>query len=101
MINKSIITDRLDRCLICGKYQGIEIHHCIHGVAKRKLADKYKLLVGLCYNHHRGINGCHGKNGAKLDLELKRLAQKSWEFHYGNRDEFIRIFGRNYIMEEE
>lgn len=97
MANKSIITDRLDRCIICGSYQNIEIHHCLHGVANRRLADKYKLTVPLCYLHHRGTNGVHGKNGAKLDLELKKLAQKNWEYHFGTREDFIRVFGRNYL----
>lgn len=94
---KSIITDNLDRCLICGTYQGVEVHHCIHGVGRRKLATKYHLVVGLCQAHHRGTNGCHGKNGAKLDLELKRLAQKSFEFKRGDREDWIKIFGRSYL----
>jgi hypothetical protein len=97
MKNKSIIMDRLDRCLICKSYQNIEIHHCIHGIANRKLSDKYNLVVSLCYMHHRGTNGCHGKNGAKLDLELKKIAQKSFEFHHGTREDFIRIFGKSYL----
>ena len=98
---KSIITDRLDRCIICGNYQGVEVHHCIHGLAKRKLADKYKLVVGLCYNHHRGHNGVHGKNGSKLDLKLKKIAQSAWENKYGSREDFIHVFGKSYILEEE
>lgn len=97
MNNRSIITDRLDRCLICGSYQNIEVHHCIHGVANRKIADKYKLVVGLCYAHHRGTNGVHGKNGAKLDLELKKLAQKNFEYQVGTREEFIQTFGKSYL----
>ena len=78
-MKKSIIVDRLDRCLVCGTYRDIEIHHCIYGTAKRKLSDKYNLVVPLCNLHHRGTDGVHGKNGYKLDLELKRLAQKAFQ----------------------
>ena len=97
MSNKSIIIDRLDRCLVCHTYQNIEIHHCLHGTANRKLADKYKLIVPLCNLHHRGTNGVHGKNGRILDRKLKEQAQKAFEYHYGTREDFIKTFGRSYL----
>ena len=45
---KSIIVDDLKKCYVCGATRGIEVHHCIHGTAGRKLATKYHLVVGLC-----------------------------------------------------
>ena len=100
MTNKSIIVDRLDRCLICGSYYNIEIHHVFFGKGKRELSDRYKIIVPLCFNHHRGTNGVHGKNGHKLDLELKKLSQKAFEYKYPNLN-FLDIFHKNYLYEEE
>jgi hypothetical protein len=32
-----------------------------------------------------------------LDLKLKTMAQEYFEKHYGDRNEFIRLYGRNYL----
>ena len=91
---KSIITDDLSTCYICGR-PATEIHHCIFGTANRKLSDKYGMIVGLCYDHHRGKHGVHNGN-RELDLKLKRLAQEQFNKTYEKVD-FIAIFGRNYL----
>ena len=92
---KSIIQEDTDYCFICGRY-GTEIHHCIYGNANRKLSDKYGLVVGLCYEHHRGNRGVHFNR--ELDLELKRTAQRVFEDTYQN-EKFLAIFGRNYLCD--
>ena len=94
---KSIVTDNLKCCFICGSNQNIEVHHCIYGTGRRKLSDKYGLVVCLCYSHHRGTFGVHGKNGHELDLKLKQQCQKAWEYQIGTREQFIMLFGRNYL----
>ena len=94
---RSIIVKDLKTCFACGSEQNVEVHHCIHGTAGRKLATKYHLLVGLCPNCHRGTNGVHGKNGHETDLMLKKLAQTKWEEKHGSRDDWIRIFGKSYL----
>ena len=71
-------------------------NHLYFGVAKRKLSEKYGLKVWLCPTHHRGTNGVHGKNGHKLDLELKELGQKAFEWQH-TREEFIKTFGKSYL----
>ena len=91
---KSIIQEDMDYCIICGRY-GTEIHHCIYGVANRKLSDKYGLIVGLCYDHHRGKHGVHNGN-RELDLKLKRMAQEKFIETYPNMG-FLAVFGRNYL----
>lgn len=91
---KSIIQDKKE-CLVCGSWN-VEDHHIFFGVAKRKLSEKYGLKVWLCPNHHRGAYGVHGKEGHKLDLELKQLGQKAFEWEH-TREEFIKTFGRNYL----
>ena len=91
---KSVLQEDTSYCFVCGRY-GTEIHHCIYGSANRRLADKYKLVVGLCYAHHRGNNGVHGGN-KELDIMLKQLAQMRFIEEYKDSD-FIAIFGRNYL----
>lgn len=92
---KSVI-QRERQCLVCGSWN-IEDHHIFFGTAKRKLSEKYGLKVWLCPTHHRGTYGVHGKEGHKLDRELKQLGQKNFEYLHGTREDFIKIFGRNYL----
>lgn len=82
-------------CLICGSWN-IEDHHIFFGQANRKLSEKYGLKVWLCPTHHRGTIGVHGRDGHKLDMQLKELGQKAFEWEH-TRDEFIKTFGRNYL----
>ena len=94
---RSIITKDLKTCAECGTTVNVELHHCIHGTAGRKLATRYHLLVGLCSDCHRGTNGVHGKNGHELDLKYKRMAQRAWENKHGDREKWIEIFGKSYL----
>lgn len=91
---KSIIQDRKE-CIVCGSWN-VEDHHIYFGVAKRKLSEDYGLKVWLCPSHHRGTNGVHGRDGHKLDQELKQLGQKAFEWKH-TREEFIERFGKNYL----
>jgi len=90
---KSIIQSRKE-CLFCGALSRLEKHHCIHGTANRKLAEKYGLTVWLCAEHHRGRNGVH--MNMDLDRELKKLAQHYFELRY-THEEWMMIFGKNYL----
>ena len=97
---RSIIVKDLKTCMVCKTTEGVETHHCIHGTAGRKLATRYHLLVGLCSECHRGIYGVHGKEGAKLDLAFKQMAQIKWEEKYGDTQKFIQVFGKSYLAQE-
>ena len=93
---KSILTDDLDHCLICGSPH-VEIHHCIFGTANRKVADRYGLVIALCREHHTGgLDSVHRDAG--LDLQIKRIAQEAFEKKYSH-DKFVEIFGKNYKEE--
>lgn len=105
---RSIITDNLERCYYCGTTNNVELHHCIHGKIGRKLSTQYHLLVGLCPDCHRGVNGVHGKNGYEKDLKLKAEAQHKWEERRikkgkstrdSARQDWINVFGIDYINE--
>lgn len=86
---KSIIVDDMEHCKLCGSPY-VEIHHCLHGTANRKKADKYNLVIPLCHEHHTG-----GKQSAHLnaryDLMYKKMAQKAFEEKIGTREEFIKV----------
>jgi len=90
---KSIIQEDTNYCFVCGRY-GTEIHHIFFGTSNRKMSDKYRCVVGLCYEHHRGNSGVH--HNRELDLELKRMAQKRFQDIYPEYD-FLAIFGKNYL----
>ena len=85
-------------CENCKQYTNLEKHHSHHGTANRKICDNYpKMLFYLCFKCHRGTNGVHGRDGGKLNKEYKKLGQERYELNYGDRAEFIRLFGRNYL----
>lgn len=95
MAKKSIITEDMGFCIVCGSPY-VEVHHCLHGVANRKLADKYKLVVPLCRKHHTGsLDSVH--RNAEMDLRFKQIAQEAFEAKKGSREDFIRIFGKSYL----
>ena len=78
-------------------FEPLDEHH-VFGGANRKKSEKYGLKV---YLHH---SSCHifGKNSvhvnAKVDRAIKRIAQKRAMKHYGwTTEEFIKIFGKNYL----
>ena len=52
------------------------------------------MKVYLCPRHHTGDMGVHNGNKT-LDLTLKMIAQRKFEETY--KEEFIEIFGRNYL----
>lgn len=97
---ESIIQKDKTHCFICGMNTNLEPLDCHHvfGGANRKKSEKYGLKV---YIHHSrchifGENSVH-KN-AQVDHAVKRVMQKKAMAHYGWRvDEFIKIFGKNYI----
>lgn len=95
MAKKSIITDDMEHCSEC-RSPYVEVHHCLHGTANRKLADKYKLVVPLCVDHHTASKNSVHRN-PNLDLKYKMLAQEAFEAKKGSREDFIRIFGKSYL----
>lgn len=78
---------------------GLHDHHIYFGNARRKISEKYGFKVWLCFKHHEGTFGVHGKNGYELDLYLKKVCQIKFEEH-NSRNDFIKIIGRNYLRGE-
>ena len=92
-MSKSIMQDESkETCYICGQL-AYEWHHCIHGTANRKFADKDGLTVKLCHRCHMNL---HDKGN--FDRELQRLAQVRWMEHYEKSiDDFRKRYGKSYL----
>lgn len=94
---KSIINDR-KVCFCCQTTLTLEYHHVFFGGRNRKKSDDDGLTVWLCYRHHRGTFGVHGKNGHELDLILKKIGEMNWCKYYKKTPiDFIKRYGRNYL----
>ena len=90
---KSILAENMDHCIICGA-PNPHVHHVLFG-SNRKWADKYHLVVPLCYMHHNGSDaGVHFDK--TLDTALKIMAQRKFEEVYPELS-FREIFGKNYL----
>lgn len=83
------------KCFVCGTVMNLHDHHCIHGTANRKQSERYGLKLWLCQEHHTGPISPH--MDSRLDKVYKRMAQEAFESKWGNRDDFIRIFGKSYL----
>ena len=75
-----------------------ERHEVYFSKAYRQKSVTDGLIVFLTRESHRGTNGVHGKNGDKLNRQLKRLAEKAWTSYYKkSKEEFIKRYGKNYL----
>ncbi len=84
------------KCFFCGRTDGLEVHHAIHGWANRKKSEQYGLTVYLCnYHHTGGIKSVH--RNINMDTQVKQYAQKYFEANIGSRELFLKEFGRNYL----
>jgi hypothetical protein len=92
------IMQRNRGCYVCGDNNYLESHHIFYGNRNRNKAEKDGLKVFLCYEHHRGTYGIHGREGHELDTKLKQDAERTWLKHYNKTiDDFIDRYGRNYL----
>lgn len=72
-----------------------ERHEVYFSKAYRQKSINDGLIVFLTRESHRGTNGVHGKNGDKLNRQLKTLAQKAWCKYYNKtKEEFIKEYGK-------
>lgn len=96
-MNKLSIISNTKQCYVCGTKNNLHYHHIIFG-KNRKKCDEDGLMVYLCYNHHEGTFGVHGKQGHELDQKLKKIAEQHWLLYYQKEiSDFIERYGRNYL----
>ena len=93
---KSIVTD-YEQCFFCNGPAECE-HHLLFGNGIRNLAESDGIKVKIC-------NRCH--NMGKIQERIhenpmaeklsKMLGQSIWESEYGNREAFIKRYGKSYL----
>lgn len=89
----SILQDSKE-CYVTRSTNNLHKHH-IYGGARRKLSELYGCFVWLRADwHNLSDYGVHFNKS--LDTKLKRICQEKFEESH-TRDEFMRIFGRNYL----
>lgn len=92
---KSIIQSRRE-CYRTRRTTDIHEHHIFYGTSNRKNSEKYGLKVYLTGEYHNLSNkGVHFDKA--FDTELKQTGQRAFESTHGSREDFIRIFGKNYL----
>ena len=87
----SIFTDDLDTCMFCGM-DATDLNEIFRG-RNRRNSMKYGAVQPLCRR-------CHTKITNDRELELKWMIKgqkKVMEYYKMTTEEFIEIFGRNYI----
>lgn len=90
----SCFTDDMDHCYYTGSAP-VERHH-IFGGSNRRNSEKYGFVIPLRPDLHP--NGVHAGNDARqMDINLKQMAQRHFETHYGSRKDFIRVFGKSWL----
>ena len=93
---KSIISNERE-CFICHKLEPLHKHHIYEGTGRRALSEKYGCWIYLCPRHHNWSDyGIHANK--ELDLKIKQMCQKKWMELYGSEEDFIKVFGRNYLV---
>ena len=92
MAKRSIIQggNNSETCFLCFS-KAADRHHCMHGTANRKKAEKYGLTVWLCRECHRKLHD-QGLN----DLFLQQTAQQAFEAKYGH-ELWMEEFGKDYL----
>ena len=86
-----------DECYLCHR-PAPDTHHCLFG-NKRKACDKYGLTVRLCRECHDKVHNPRNEQEEKMRDSLVVEAQKAFEKKCGTRQDFMKIFGRNYMRD--
>lgn len=101
-MSKSIIQDKKEGvCFLCpARGVPLEEHH-VFGGGCRRLSEHYGLKVYLCHGcHNEPPKGVHfnREEREKLQAKVQKIAMR----HFGwTTEDFIKIFGRNFVFEEE
>lgn len=93
---KSVFTDDLEHCYFTAMPEP-HIHHIFCGT-RRKKSEEYGFIIPLAPNLHVcGKGSVHENPNRGIDLRLKIMAQEYYENNIGDRDEFIKEFGKSWI----
>lgn len=87
---KSVFTDDLDYCYLCGKKKN-DLHEVFEG-RNRINSIKFNFILPLCRECHSS-----NQNNAIFNDYWHKQGQLYWEKNIGSREEFIKVFKRNYL----
>ena len=76
-------------CEVCGRGGHLELHH----ILRRKVPATVDNCIMLCLECHKGTKGVHGRDGHKLDFELKFNLQCKYERQGLSEDEVRKLMG--------
>lgn len=87
---KSVFTNNMDKCYLCSNKR-TDIHEIFRG-RNRKNSMIYGFVLPLCRE-------CHSTKAETINFEefWHRKAQIYFEEHLGTREDFIKVFRRNYL----
>lgn len=94
----SVFTEDMDHCYFTGSPY-IERHHIFEGrQGFKKKSERRGFMIPLRYDlHPNGSRYVSTLENSQIDGNLKQMAQRYYEEHYGSRAEFMQEFGRNYL----
>lgn len=87
---KSVFTEDLEHCYLCGRKK--EDLHEIYAGRNRINSIKYNFVLPLCRECH-SLN----QNNVFFNDYWHKQGQLYWEKNIGSREEFIKIFRKNYL----
>lgn len=102
---QSIMHKKDGTCYLCmllnndyRKHDVLHEHHIFGGKSNRSHSEAEGLKVYLCVEHHMtGKDAVHNaKNSQKVQERLHQIGQQEFEKTH-TREEFMNIFGRNYL----
>ena len=86
----SVFTDDLEHCYLCGKKKE-DLHEVYRG-RNRINSIKYNFILPLCRECHSS-----NQNNPFFNDYWHRQGQLYWEEFISTREEFIKVFRRNYL----
>ena len=87
----SVFSNNNQKCYLCGSSYNLTWHEICAG-KNRQNSMKYGLYLRLCLN-------CHEKRQEDIIFNefWHKKGQSLWESEIGSREEFIKVFRRNYL----
>lgn len=82
------------QCFVCGTQRNLHCHHVFGGTSRRTRSEERGFKVWLCSQHHGEF---HKHSNSGMSFYTKRICQEYYENHYGDREDFIREFGKSVL----
>ncbi len=93
----SIITNDLEHCIECGRYN-VQLHEVFFNRAYRHKSIEDGLVIPLCKELHHNGNTIGIHQDIELNMKYRKLAEKIWLEHYNKTiEDFRERYGKNYL----